>query len=273
MDSQQDYPLLTARPYELLCLVCSLGDGDPPAKDARLEELLASIRSDPDLPLVLRCNAGDQFAYQDVGTEHDTPEGPEFNRKRDLDVLQRLDLTPGATMPARIALGRLLNAIPTVAGICGYDTVAAEAWRGCPLAKSGHYEKGHAKGIRALIPPRCQEEMEQDKVELDMAFQAKARLDELKRQRLQHQTDMDIQKYQATDLESQKVDVEKEKHKLETYKDAEAEVRQTQLDMMKAMAGVMSGKDAGGGGRNCVKCGRAVQEEFKVCPFCGHKLK
>ena len=120
---------------------------------------------------------------------------------------------------------------------------------------------------------RWELEMEQDKAELDVAFQAKGKLDELKRQRLQHQTDMDIQKYQATDLESQKVDVEKEKHKLETYKDAEAEVRQTQLDMMKAMAGVMSGKDVGGGGRNCVKCGRAVQEEFKICPFCGHKLK
>ena len=116
-------------------------------------------------------------------------------------------------------------------------------------------------------------EMEQDKAELDMAFQAKAKLDELKQQRLHHQTDLEIRKYQATDLESQKVDVEKEKHKLETYKDAEAEVRQTQLDMMKAMAGVMSGKDVGGGGRNCVKCGRTVQEEFKICPFCGHKLK
>jgi len=116
-------------------------------------------------------------------------------------------------------------------------------------------------------------EMEQDKAELEMAFQAKAQLDELKRQRMQQATDLEIKKYQATDLESQKLDVEKEKHKLETYKDAETEVRQTQLEMMRAMAGVMSGKDVGGGGRTCMKCGRAVQEEFKVCPFCGHKLK
>ncbi len=116
-------------------------------------------------------------------------------------------------------------------------------------------------------------EMEQDKAELEMAMQAKAKMDELKRIRQQHENDLEIRKFQGTDLEAKRLDVEKERHRLDTYKDAEAETRKTQLEMMQAMAGVMSGKDVTGGSRTCLKCGRDIKEEFKVCPYCGAKQK
>lgn len=175
MNSTQDYSTLTVRPYQFLCVVCALGEDDAGPRDARLAELLRTIRSDPDMPVALRCNAGDEFHYQDPGTGDDTPEGAEFNRKRDMDILMRLDLVPGAILPARVLLGRLLKAIPSVTGICGYDTVTSEAWRGCSRAKSGYYEKGHAKGIDAIIPPRSREEMTRDKAQsLEDMYQADA---------------------------------------------------------------------------------------------------
>jgi len=163
MECNSDYSTLTARPYQLLCIVCSLGGNNSAPEDTRLEELLVRIRDNPDIPIALRCNTDDEFSYQAPGTKDDTREGLEFNRKRDMDVLQRLDLAPGTIFPARILLGRLFKAISSVSGICGYDTVTSEAWCGCPRAKSGRYEKGHAKGINAIIPPRSREEMQQDK--------------------------------------------------------------------------------------------------------------
>lgn len=163
MIRKPDYAALTVRPYQLLCIVCSLGENDSGPRDARLKKLLKRIRGNPDIPIALRCNTADEFSYQAVGPKDDTREGLEFNRKRDMDILQRLDLAPGTILPARIVLGRLLKAISSVSGICGYAKVTSEAWRGCAQAKSGNYEKGHAKDINAIIPPRSTEEMKRDK--------------------------------------------------------------------------------------------------------------
>ena len=155
--------MLTVRPYQLLCIVCSLGKDESLPNDMQLKKLIDRITENPDIPICLRCNAGDEFSYQDPGAEDDTPESLEFNRKRDLDLLQRLDLAPGSILPARVLLARVFKAIPSVAGICGYDTVTSDVWRGCPRAKSGAYEKGHARGIAAVIPPRSKEAMKKDK--------------------------------------------------------------------------------------------------------------
>jgi hypothetical protein len=125
--------------------------------------LLATIRANPEVPITLRCNAGDVYVYQDPGTAEDTPEGADYNRKRDLDILQRMSWPPGITLPARTAFLCLLKQIPTVSGVCGYDTVTSEAWKGCPKATSGNYERGHQKGITAIIPPRSEEEMAKEK--------------------------------------------------------------------------------------------------------------
>jgi hypothetical protein len=155
---------ITLKPFELLCLVCSAGEetaGGQPS--GRVGKALAAIAESPDRPLTLRCDAGGVYAYQDVGPDEDSPGGHEFNRKRDLDILQRLDLAPGSTLPSRTLLMRVFEAIPTVAGICGYETTTAEAWQGCPDWNAGRYERGHARGIGAIIAPRSEKEMTAEK--------------------------------------------------------------------------------------------------------------
>jgi hypothetical protein len=151
------------RPYQLLCLVCSAEGGDFGKRGEKLKGVHDAIRKAPDTPITLVCNAGDVYCYQDPGTEDDTPEGRDYNRKRDLDVLTILDLEPGATMPARALLLTLLRRIPTVAGICTYGAATSEGWKGCPKAASGDYERGHKKGITALIPPRPARELQEEK--------------------------------------------------------------------------------------------------------------
>lgn len=151
---------LTVRPYRLLCAVCAVDDE---TMEAATTALLDHVRADPDAPVTLRCNAGDIFGYQDCGTADDTPEGAAFNVRRDLEILHKLDLFPGVTMPARMLFHRLLEQIEDNEGVCGYSTVTSTEWTGCPKAHSGCYQRGRAKGIEALIPPRPAEEMEREK--------------------------------------------------------------------------------------------------------------
>jgi len=154
---------LVLRPYQVLCVVCSAGDEAPGRGGDEITRIAEAVREDPDRPVTLACNAGDVYVYQDPGTEHDTPEGRDYNRKRDLDILQMVNWAPGAVLPARTLFMCLLSRISTVSGICGYDAVTSDAWRGCPQAASGNYERGCAKGIDAIIPPRSEEECAREK--------------------------------------------------------------------------------------------------------------
>lgn len=156
-------PLLL-RPFQLLCLVCALGEDPAGPKQGKLKEIREAIGRNPDLPISLRCNAGDVYVFQDPGTGEDTPEGREFNRKRDLDILQKMGWPPGITLPARTLLLSLVKHITTVAGVCGYDRVTAEEWKGCAKAHTGYYEKGRERGIDDIVPPRTEKEMAAEKV-------------------------------------------------------------------------------------------------------------
>jgi hypothetical protein len=162
----------SVRPYQLACLFCRAGAEEPCDVQQRVAALAEEIAQSPDLPLMLRCNVGDMFAFQDPGTADDTPEGCcDFNRKRDVDFLQWLDLAPGSILPARMLLKRLLMRVETVEGICGYAAQAEpdDPWRGCARAFGGDYERGREMGIEAIIAPRPKSEMEADK-QRSMAF-------------------------------------------------------------------------------------------------------
>jgi hypothetical protein len=162
--NKEAYSSITLRPYQLLCAVCYLGEENHnPNDEEKIKNILEKIRKSPDIPINIRCNAGDVYVYQNPGIEEDTLEGSEYNRKRDLDILQKLDMAPGDTLPARTLFLRLLRTIPTISGICGYDTITSDEWKGCPKARSGYYEKGREIGINAIIPPRSEEEMEMEK--------------------------------------------------------------------------------------------------------------
>ena len=192
--SKPEVTTLRVRPYQLMCAICSLGgplpndgrtekerlqagrlrNGGPLPKDGRVEKvdrLKAAVRENPDVPITLVCNAGDLFAHQDPGTADDTPEGADYNRKRDLDILQKMNWPPGITLPARVIFMSLFSTkrrpqpIPTAEGVCGYGPMSVPGWEGCPKTQSGDYEKGLTLGVGSLIPQRPAEEMAQAKEE------------------------------------------------------------------------------------------------------------
>ncbi|MEM1552907.1 MAG: hypothetical protein QXH03_09620 [Candidatus Bathyarchaeia archaeon] len=191
--SQQNlanWPALTLRPYQLLCMVCTLGEDPTGAKAGKLKPVIEQISRNPNTAITLRCNMREVFGFQTSGADEDTPEGSEFNKKRDLEILYRLQLPPGVTLPARILVNHLLGAISTVRDICGSEGAGSEAWKGCPKADKGYYEKGReiqlslcerscgmdyarayakekasGKGTVVLVPPRSVEELAKAKKE------------------------------------------------------------------------------------------------------------
>ena len=160
-----DFGSLDVRPYQLMCCFCRLGrrQNDAYYFEQRLDEILRVVADNPNAPMTLRCNVDTNYSFQNPGRQWDTPESELFNDKRDLDILHRLGLTPGATRPALELFSRLHQQIPACRGICGYDEVTSEPWRGCALAGTGNYERGHAMGVDALIPPRPECEKAQTK--------------------------------------------------------------------------------------------------------------
>ena len=176
-DASEKQSPLKLRPYQLLCTICSLGEeGKEPVKQyEKCKQIREAVHKNPNIPITLTCHAGALYDYQEPDVKEDTPEGEEFNRKRDLEVLQILDVAPGCTLPARTLFTTLIKGISTVSGICGYDKVTGEAWKGCPKADSGNYERGHEKAVKesagmwynhlpkALATPRTEEEMAEEK--------------------------------------------------------------------------------------------------------------
>jgi len=173
----RDYSTLEMRPYQLMCLVCRIGagQGDDPG-DERLDDALRAIRRKPYTPITLRANVSSIYAFQNPGRDDDTPEGELYNVKRDLDILQRLGLLPGTTMPAIDLFDLLFDAIHTARGICAYDEITSEEWRGCPRAFSGNYEKGREKGLAGIFRLRSKEEMARAKQESAQAIYTAERL-------------------------------------------------------------------------------------------------
>lgn len=173
--------ILKIRPYQLLCLICSFGENDCGPTDEKLKGILEKIREFPLSPIMLHCNAGDVFSYQDPGVEDDTIKGSDFDRMRDLEILHKLDLMPGAILPARLLLFRIFNQIKTVSGMCGYKDKASGNWIGCEKTKKGYYEKAVNNflpgnpdcfrdfyellkdGKRSIIPERKEEELDKEK--------------------------------------------------------------------------------------------------------------
>jgi hypothetical protein len=150
---------LEVRPYQLMCVICRLGEGcKEDLGNPRLTEILRTVRRDRKTPVRLRMNASMVYRYQNPGPAENTPEGPLFNVKRDLDILQRLGLAPGDARPAIDMFERVLASITTSQGICGSAAASDPAWRGCAKAGSGHYEKGRTAGIKAILAPRDPQE-------------------------------------------------------------------------------------------------------------------
>jgi hypothetical protein len=154
-DGLSDPPALEIPARQLLGLVCACGGAACPLFRATSEAhgILARLKADPALSLRLTSDADRIPHYTRLGADDYTALDREgvFNRKRDLDVLQRLGLVPGDTRRARYLYELLFQRLETPWGICACDT---PNWEGCPLARSGAYEKVRAQGWKEIIYDR-----------------------------------------------------------------------------------------------------------------------
>jgi hypothetical protein len=149
-------PALTLMARQLLSLVCVKGGAAcPMIEEEEAREVLERMAEDPTLSIQL-CSDAESLPHYSVTL--DDPVDPEdaINRKRDLDVLQRLGLCIGDTRRARYLIELLYERIETPAGICSFDT---PGWEGCELAHSGAYESARDSGWAAIVHCRSAEEM------------------------------------------------------------------------------------------------------------------
>jgi hypothetical protein len=154
---------LTIRAHQLLSLVCILGGAKCPLMEApKARRLLQRLSEDPSVAIRLRSNADEISHYSKLGPAARLPADNQevLNRKRDLDVLQRLGLAPGDTRRARYLYELLFERIASPKNICAYDT---PGWEGCALAQAGAYEKVRAQGWSAVVHARTQQECAQSR--------------------------------------------------------------------------------------------------------------
>ncbi len=152
---------ITMQARHLLSTVCTLGGAACPLmQKERAQEVLDAVKRDPTVTIRLESSADEMPHYEDLDDEYYSALDPEeiLNRKRDLDVLQRLGLVPGSVRRARYLYELLFERIETPDGICAYDT---PGWEGCPLARGGAYESVRAQGWRAVVYCRTDEEREE----------------------------------------------------------------------------------------------------------------
>lgn len=145
---------LFIRPHHLMCIVCFYGRGaSSPLEEDNLYEVLKKIRENPDtlITLVEGCDiiCPPCPSYNPETHLCDNVCGLIRDYKKDLDVLQKLGLTPGATMKAKELYALLFERIPSARDICGYgDGIErSHEWRICGNVNAKYYEKGREKGL------------------------------------------------------------------------------------------------------------------------------
>ena len=158
-DGLSDDAAITIPARQLLGTVCVRGGADCPLFDNKecAQAILDRVKADPTVSIRLTSDA-DRIPHFTTITTDDyrkTKSEGVFNRKRDLDVFQRLGLAPGDTRRARYLYELLLQRIESPDGICSYDT---PNWEGCELARSGAYESVRARGWEEIVFDRTAED-------------------------------------------------------------------------------------------------------------------
>jgi hypothetical protein len=147
-------PALRIRPHHLLCMSCFHGGKDKlaPIAEDNLFEAIDVIQKRPDVPVTLiagvcmicpPCGKYDPVNKLCVGGRSMALR----DQKKDLDVLQKLGLKYGDTLPARKLLQLLYERIQSTRDICGYGDgeVRAPEWSICSGAvKDDAYQKAQA---------------------------------------------------------------------------------------------------------------------------------
>ena len=157
--------VITIKARQLLGLVCIAGGAECPLiKKEKAFDILAKMKSNPTLTIRLESDVDriPHFTQLSDSELQTIDKNDVFNRKRDLDVLQKLGLIPGAIRRARFLIERLFATIETPCEICSYKT---SQWKGCNQAESGYYEEICAKGWSEIVYSRPELEKTQARVE------------------------------------------------------------------------------------------------------------
>lgn len=154
-------PEITIQARQLVGLVCRKGGLDCPLISAdEAGPILERMANDPTVTIRLCSDADCVPHYTWLSDADYTARDPAevINRKRDLDVLQKLGLGPGDTRRARYLIETLFERIATPWGLCAFDT---PGWEGCEFARSGTYERVRAAGWCELVYCRSDAEREE----------------------------------------------------------------------------------------------------------------
>jgi hypothetical protein len=151
---------LYIRPCHCLCILCNTVE-DPerePLAEDNLVELFRRMRREPDIPVTLSegcCMVCDPCNVYHRG-EHLCYHAHPKNSLRDLMILERLGLEPGATLPARELYRRIYERIGSLKEICGWrdGTNTAPWWAPCNFERPV-LEMARKKGLMAGRPVRC----------------------------------------------------------------------------------------------------------------------
>lgn len=139
---------LYIRPHHLMCMMCYYGSGaEQPLAVDNLWELVVRIRENPQIEITLI--EGDCMVCPPChGYDHRSGACVAGcglrDRRKDLDVLQILDLLPGDTLPAAELYRRYRERIPGTELICQYvaDGFTIPEWQSCGSAANERYPKG-----------------------------------------------------------------------------------------------------------------------------------
>ena len=155
-----DPPVVDIPARQLLGTICIAGGAECPLFKEQEDALgiLRQVKRNPAATIRL-ASAADRVPHYSMLEEEDYAQlnrEDVLNRKRDLDVLQRLGLSPGDTRRARYLYELLLKEVESPWGICAHDT---PGWEGCPLARSGTYENVRDKGWKEIVHHRPERNM------------------------------------------------------------------------------------------------------------------
>ena len=159
-DSLCDEPTVEIAARQLLGTVCVGGGADCPLfkKKEDALEVLELVKQNPAVSIRLTSDA-DRVPHYSMLEDEDFARlnrAGVLDRKRDLDVLQRLGLSPGDVRRARYLYELLLKHVETPDGICAHDT---PGWEGCDLARGGAYESVREKGWKEIVYDRTEQDM------------------------------------------------------------------------------------------------------------------
>lgn len=138
---------LAVRPHHLLCLFCLQGGGNPPDREVGLLDLvLKRVQANRNLMLTM------ETAFNATGGPANEPALYDpATRRKDLQVLQQLNLAPGDTRPAHWLLRDYIpRYFPTLWNVCDLGGETGPAWKECPECRSGAYRQGLQAGIITL---------------------------------------------------------------------------------------------------------------------------